>query len=481
MHPDKLEWIIEYVDKVLLNYSPDNYKMGQVEMGYSWSQFTAHILAELWISDLGNKKLKKQVSLLLTKTSYDTVKLLFVMLGKHFKWSDKNFIQTQNLVILWSSALYKDYNQPQNYNSISDQEDSRNEHTEFTLDEHREKLIKDFVNDKIKNTLIDWSKHRTIESKIKQKSWRHDSDFTMGNKPGIDLELLQHAFSAIPKINQVDDYERKYLLNLWKQITEHMVFELGSIDENSKQNDDYPSGFHLWALNRVSELVSQITPTDNIEADYFWKKILQYGYLANNWVNNFCLHYFLNNVENKDNHNNFFSQWLQMIVYANECKTWNYKRRHRENEIWESLMGVSSSMIKLWSNDDYKDFFEKVILEDIKIMDKKSLDQDIIYRVLLVLKTKPGLCVLKEGIDIINKYLYFRKTLDKLGTPEGFVRVDFEHEDTLAQTASFLWEKHRDIIGNNVLALNGFKQIILFLVANQNPIGIELQNRILMN
>tara|TARA_R110002050_G_scaffold75090_1_gene161023 strand:+ start:1044 stop:6320 length:5277 start_codon:yes stop_codon:yes gene_type:complete len=480
-YPDILEWIIEYVDKVLLDYSMDRHDMSQIGMGHSWSQFTANILAMLWPTDLNNKSLKKQIALLLTKASYDTIKILFVSLSKYLKWSDKSFIQIQNLVIIWSSILYKDYKQSQNYNSIANQEDLKTTHNDLILDEHREKLLNDFVDNKINSTLIDWSKLRTVEPKIKQRNWRHDSDFTIGNKPGIDLEMLQHAFSSIPEIEIVDDKERKYLLNLWKQITEQIVFELGNIDENTKQQEDYPNQFHIWALQKIPKLVSQIKPTDNIKADFFWKQILQYGHLASHWVDIFCLHYFLNNIENKEYHSGFFKEWKKMIAYASECKTWNYKRHYRENEIWESLMGVSSSMIKLWDNDDYIDFFKKVILEDIKLMNKKANDQDIIYKVLLVLKTKPGLYTLKEGIDIINKYLNFRKILDKIGTPDGFVRVDFEHEDALAQTTSFLWENHRDRIINNVLTLNGFKQIILFLVANQNPIGIELQRRILMH
>lgn len=479
-YQDRLEWICDYVDNALINYLPNNHEMSQAEMGYSWSHFTAYILSELWTSDLKNMKLKKLISLLLTKGSYDTIQVFFVRVSKHLKWSDINFIQVQNLVILWSIALYRDYSKTKKYNSHFDQEALIIEKSEFILDEYREILINDLVNNKIKITLIDWSKFRTIESKIKRRDWHNDDDLTIGNKSGIDLEMLQHAFSSIPKIDQVDAQERKYLLNLWKLITQQIVFELGAIDENSKQQDDYPSNFHLWALNRISEFVSQIKVTDNVEAEFFWKQILQYGYLATDWVNRFCYHYFLNNIEKAQYHAGFFKQWKQMLAYVDECKTWNYKRGYRENEIMESLMGVSSSLIELWKNDDYTDFFKKVILEDITLMNKKSYDQDIIYRLLLVLKTKQGLIILNEGIEIINKHLNYRKTLDKLGTPEGFVRVDFKHEDLMAQTASFLWEEHKVEIKNNTLTLNGFKQIILYLVAKQNPIGMELQGRILM-
>jgi len=58
------------------------------------------------------------------------------------------------------------------------------------------------------------------------------------------------------------------------------------------------------------------------------------------------------------------------------------------------------------------------------------------------------------------------------------IRVPFEYKNELAQMASHLWEKNKPTIINNPEALNNFKKIVLYLVAKQNPIGLELQNRI---
>ncbi|WP_407556498.1 sigma 54-interacting transcriptional regulator [Winogradskyella sp. 4-2091] len=473
-NPDFLEWIVEYIVSMLKNYSLDISKMPQAETGYSWSQFTANILVMLWIPDLSNKQLKRQIGILLTKARYDTIQLLFVLLSKYLKWSDENFIEIQNLAILWSTVLYRDYNSTQ-VDKVSDDE-------EFKLEKHRDRLIKEFGDDKINKILIDWSELRLIEPKEKRRG-RHYDDMTLGNKPGIDLELLQHAFSSMPKIHEANDKERKHLLNLYKQIADQLVFELGDIDENLNYQDDFPDKFHLWALENISDLVSQIKPTDTIKAEYFWKQILQYGHFASSWVIKFCFYFFLKNIENKENHNNFFKEWKLMIAYTNDCVTWSYAhgRRYRQNEIWDSLMCLSDSMTELWKTPDYLDFFKKVITEDIQLIDKKSNGQEIIYKLLLILQTKPGLHVLQQGIAIVDRYLRYRQVLDKLKVSDGFVRVDFKYEDTMAKTMCFLWENHRSTIINNVLILNGFKQIVLFLVAKQNPIGIELQSRIIMH
>lgn len=91
----------------------------------------------------------------------------------------------------------------------------------------------------------------------------------------------------------------------------------------------------------------------------------------------------------------------------------------------------------------------------------------------------PGEIVIKEGIAIITKYLNFRKEADKIGTPEGYVKVIFKHEDFLTKAISYLWENHRDKIKNDPGSLNGFKEIVMYLVGMQNPIGLELQGNLI--
>lgn len=475
-HPEILKWIIDYVNQVLLNYSFNKNDFTQAGMGYSWSAFTARILASLWANDLINKNLRKQIGLLLFKSPYDTIQLLFLSLSRYLKWSDSNFIQIQNLVILWSLALDKD-NRSSYSKSLTGK--LKDELKRFNLDNYREKILKDFINNKIDVSLINWSKLRPILPKKKKRHWDHNSDNTIGNESGLDLEMIKHAFTSFPTVDQLEGAERVYIINFWKQIINQIVFELGDIDQNSLELDDYPNQFHIWALERISKLVIELEPTDSLSAEYFWKAILQYGYFACDWIDIFFTDFFLHNIEKKETHNTFFFEWNKMILFANESKNWTSKRNYHRKEIWQSLMGLSTNVFNCWKNDDYYVFFERVVIEDIKWFKKSTHDQDIIYKIILVLKTKPGLFAVKDGIKIISRHLELRSIGDKLGTPIGYVKVDFKYEDALAQTVSLLWENHKEKINNDIEVLSNFKEIVLFLVANQNSIGLELQSRIL--
>ncbi len=476
--PEILKWIIEYIDKVLLNYSLNKFEITQSGMDHSWTAFTARILATLWVNDLTNKRLRKQIGLLLFKSPYDTIQLLFTSISEHLKWSNKDFIQIQNLVILWSLALDKD-NRSSHSNSLGGK--IRKEIKKFDMNSYCQKILNDFINNKTDSTLLNWSKLRPLVPKKKRRYWDHNSDSTIGNESGLDLEMIQHAFSSIPKITQIDGIERIYVLDFWNQIINQIVFELGEINNESQHQDEYPNSFHLWAIEGISNLVSEIKFEDNILPENFWKPIFEYGHLATEWIDRFCFYFFINNIEKKDTYNDFFNEWDKMIVFANDSKTWNFKRQqYRGKEIWESLMGLTSSILNCWKNEDYTDFFEKVVIENIKWANKNAFDQDVVFKIIRVLKMKPGIIVIKEGIEIINRHLNLRKKADSKGTPDGFVRIEFKHEDALAQTVSFLWENHKELVKNDITILNNFKEIVMFLVANQNSIGIELQNRLLI-
>ena len=475
-HPERLQWIIEYLDTVLLNYSLNKQEMNQAGMGYSWSASASKILAILWTQDLNNKNLRKLIGLLLFKSPYDSIQILFLSLSKHLKWSNPNFVQMQNLLLLWSLALYKD-NRISYLKSFNGK--IENELKKFNLNNYRDSILNNFIDNKIDTTLINWLKLQPILPKKRKRHWDHNSDNTIGNESGIDLEMIKHAFASFPTIHQLEENERAYVITFWKQVINQIVFELGDITQNSLERDDYPNQFHIWALERISKLVTQLKPTDSLSPEDFWKPIFEYGYLASYWIDIFCTHFFLHNIEEKETHSIFFDEWKKMIVFAYSCETWDSKRQYHRKEIWESLMGLTNNVFNCWKNEDYYDFFRKIVVEDIKWAQKHAFDQDVIYKVILILKTQPGINTLKEGLEIINRYLNLRKFSDKIGTPEGFVKVEFKYEDVLAQTTSYLWENYKEKINNDAEILMNFKQIVLFLVANQNTVGLELQNRII--
>jgi hypothetical protein len=495
-HPEVIGWIIEYIEQVLDGYQTDSYGRAQADIGDSWTAFTARILGILWTGKPKDKPLRKLIAQLILKSPYDTANVLFTVISKKLSWSDANFVQVQNFLILFSIGSDRNYslNSPR-YLHFNQQEEQtlvrrflkftglarfiKQESKGFHLDKYTDKILKDFISNKTPSELVIWSKLRLIIPKTRQH-WRYNDNDATGNEPGLDKKMLQHAFVSIPSLDGLIIADRKHLLIFWEQVLEQITFELGEINEQSRQHDSYPHAFDIWAMEKIARVVLDIEYEDEFTPESFWQQIFAYGYIANEWIDRFLLYYFLNGAEKKVSADRFFSELSKMIAFANEYTTWDTKRHYRGNEVWESLVGVSGSVLPWWKDEDCVAFFERLAPETIKWGQKHSYDQEVVYKILHILKTKPGKTVLKDGIAIVTKHLNFIKISDKMGTPEGYVRVGFGHEDFLAGTASHLWEYCKEQIKNDVELLNGFKEIVTFLVARQNLIGIELQERIIL-
>jgi hypothetical protein len=474
--PKTLKWIVDYMNDVLTKFSVNRHNIMQADLGHSWQAFTARILALLWVNDSANKVFRRLLGILILKSSYATLELLFTSISKYLKWSNEEFIQIQNLAILWSLALDKDNRK--DYSKATTGKIGK-EFKAFNLNKHAAAILDDFINGKTKRALLDWSELRLILPKRKRRNYGYDTDAGTGNEPCIDMEMIKHVFGSLPRLNTVDNEEREYVLSFWKQIVGQIIFELGEVTTDLQERRDSPSGFHFWAMDRIAEELSEIKPDDSFQPETYWKPIFGYGYSAGSWIDYFCMRFFTFNIAKNENHNAFFEEWLKMIANAYTSDTWRTKGRYDRKEIWEALMGLTDVIFTYWKNDDYLDFFKRVAPENIKWAQKHFGNQDTVGNIIYILKTKPGLTVIKDALQIINSYLNLRKAADQLETPKGLVRVDFKYEDSLATTSSFLWENHKQMINGDSTNLKIFKEIVTFLVARQNPIGLELQDRLL--
>lgn len=496
-HPEIINWTVTYIEQVLAGCESHSYGRTQADIGDSWTAFTARILGLLWAEEPKDKRLRGLIGQLVLKSSYDTLSVLFIVLSKRLNWADANFVQLQNFLILHSIGSDRNYalNSPRSL-YFEEQEEketiivrflkftrlikfTKKEKNGFDFLKYNEDILKEFINDKTSRILADWSKLRLVRPKTR-RHWRYNDSDTVGNEPGLNKEMLQHAFAYLPPVTELNDTDRKHVLMFWHQMLKQIIFELGEINEQSRQHENYPHTFDIWAMEKIARTVLDIEPNDGFTPESFWQPILAYGHLANEWIDNFLLYYFLSGAEKRLSSDRFFTELSKMIMFANECPNWDAKRHYRGKEVWEALVGVSGSVLPWWNDVDTIDFFKRLAPETIKWGQKRSYDQDVIYKILYILKTKPGETVLKDGIAIVTKHLNFIKISDKIETPKGYIRDSFRHEDFLAGTASHLWEHFKEQIKSDPELLNGFKEIVTYLVARQNLIGIELQTRVIL-
>ncbi|MDM1086395.1 AAA family ATPase [Myroides odoratimimus] len=496
-HPEFTDWTISYVKQVLDGYACNFYSKTQADIGDSLEAFIARILGILWTENVRDKQLRRLVGQVVLKVPYSAVSVLFTVIFKKLNWSDENFVQVQNLLIQFSMGSYRDYSLKSSiqYNNLSKEEEVtvwkrflkfvnlsqfiKGETKEFNLEIYSDKILKDFVDNKTPTELISWSQIGIHYPKLMQYLKYSQEDIKeKGFK--CDKYMLSYSLSAMPDIEGLVVSDRKYLLVFWEQIVEQLIFDFGDINGQIKKEDKYPDKFDSWALEKIAKVVLDIKQDDEKTSESFWKPIFDYGYLASSWIEQFLLYYFCFGVEGKVREDRFFVELIKMIAFANDCIRWEKDQYNRGKKMWESLVGVSDITLKYWKNEDNTVFYQRLVPETIKWGQKHSYDQDVVYKILYILKTKPGETVLREGIEIVTKHLNLIKHSDKIEVLEGYVRVNFKYEDFLAGTVSYLWENYKKDIKRDEELLNNFKEIITFLVARQNLIGLELQERVIM-
>ncbi|SCY13939.1 hypothetical protein SAMN02927916_1238 [Flavobacterium anhuiense] len=474
-YPEIKEWTITFIEKALKNYQPLPNSFYQTDMEDSWSSFASRILASVWSEDLNNKQVRTLIAELVLKCPFDNLSILFNETAKYVSWSESDFVQLQNLVVLVALGRDKDYSAKLPNYGI---ERPAIEQKPFDFNKIAEEIIQDFICSRIESKLIDWSQLREIKSK-NNGSWDFN-DQNFEKRPGINKVMLHHAFVVAPDLEGLSQEDRRHLCQLWRQMLEQMLFERGQIQENFSHRSEYPDEFDIWILGRISRIVLDIEEGDNLIGEELWKPFFEYGPQMAEWIVVFIENYFIKNIEREDKKNVFYKCWISMIEFAESCETWKRDRYYSGKDINQALLSINETMINWWNNDKYAFFYDKAILEVIKWGQKNRFDQDVVYRILLLLKTTPGLNFIKEGLDIVNRYLALSRIGDKIGPPKEYVKREFKYEHSLAGTASFLWENCSSQIKADNEVLKGFKEIVTYLVSRQNPIGLELQERILL-
>jgi len=486
-NPDFLTWTINYTGKILLQFNANLREQHIGNMGLSWMSFVVEFVPILWIENPNNKQLRKLISTCLFKSNYQEVQSLFSNIAKLLKWSEPQFIQVQNLAILKSIALTKHYKEieKRRFNPIGKKQKNirkfiskigleklfykNSAYGLFNINTCIEKHQKDFVAGKISLIPINWKELRLI-TKLNNRN-RFNSNVEIGNRKesGIDTELIHHAFRTIPKIDKnISDNDYAFILSFWDKVMNQIIFELGDITINATLLQDRPNDFINWAFDQLTILILDIR--NEAEAEKYWKPILQYGVTATHWVELFTDSFYNMNIDRKEKYDRFFRERNKMIEFAEISKFWN-ESDYDGQDIWKSLLGLSDIEFISWKYD-YKDFWEKGKSQVILWLKNNSENRQIIETLIHLINTKSGIILYKDGLPII---------LSHIVNKQNGKSTNSDFDEKLAQTISYLWENVEDELRNDEPIFKTYKEILTYLVSKQNSIGIELQNRLILN
>jgi len=458
----KYEWCLNYLINLIAN--PPAHAQFDSEHSvakFHWDCFAGTALPYFWVEQLDSKEIKEGIALLAASYHYTAVSTLFQTCFDLRSKLNEKFNQLQHLIFNIGSAKWK-------YFEVRYQEKPSFNYNDWLKNE-----TKSFAEDKINSIVPHWSENVIPfeEGLYKEQVSRRNKK--RKNKPGLDTTLIKAAYQHLPLLsNARDNSERTEWISFWQEAMTHVLNGVGKQEKDFEELEGVPSEWDYWVIGRIAILCVELDEKEKPEL--FWKPILELGGYAHYLVEHFLDDLFTYGPR-MAKPDNFLKVWHSMLDYGFSSPKWDFESKKYSSwtlgDLWWRLMGldISKSNIK---EEEIKNILSKTE-KHLDIWSEKYLSN---HRCALKF-----IYFLSEGIGEqfrLKGLISLNKAIDKLDSYHFWSYRSDSTEKALASLLNLCWTTRKDELKADKDSFNAFKHILSILVARQNTIALELQDRI---
>jgi len=166
----------------------------------------------------------------------------------------------------------------------------------------------------------------------------------------------------------------------------------------------------------------------------------------------------------------------EMVEYTYSSPAWTTKHIDRFSDFRICVMGFHSWMNDVWKHD-YSAFTSAAEPIYKKWFNKKQLNPFVIDSLLGFITTPSGKFMLKDGLRFLTVFFQLSLHQSQQKAPDGMIWVGHkELDDKLALALSALWQYYPDALKADKESYVFYRELIQYLIAMKNVVGIELQN-----
>jgi len=304
-----------------------------------------------------------------------------------------------------------------------------------------------------------------------RKTHKHAEAFYI--QPLIDETLLSYAFKDILLPGQArTPRERAKWLLFWEEALE---CELGSVrlidrENHVVYNDDIQSRelclHDQWFTFKLAEILLELHPHE--EPSRLWRQILESGPSAYQWIEHFFLGWLRNGLHNAHTER-FISEWKSMISHAAALPYWRDREicwRHGDR-FWLHLMGFGQYQRTFWHTGHAR-VIESMVDEYARYVPEHLTSS---------LFTNSFLRWLQVPSAARVRPLALIWVLDVAQTADEYWWEREENTKILAEIMNVCWKEDKTAITSDSEAGRSFKKLLSILVKRQNPLAMDLQER----
>lgn len=468
VHPEYYSSIKEFCVTLINKEIKKNNEFDRPGTNHDWNIFLAMIAPKLWQDDEKDLNCRTLMAGVCLQFTNETVQKLFSETSKLIQWSEPSFIQLQNLILRFSAEYHKFAGNRRS--------------GEVSFQPTKEQLVKAYREDTISRKPEDWSELRAKEKK-KTKGKRYQQNFDTHDDftrdAGLHTEVIKHIFDALPDLKSArSQAERSHILYLFKQAITQVVYELGEIKESSKEIDQYPDKFNLLVVQKVPWVIALLN--DEEQPDAFWKPIFSYGYIAQRWIDIYCTHFFLANIQKPERYDKMVRLLEQMVEFAKINLAWQTKHIKRSEDFRLCVIGMQTNLITIWT-DDFSTFMEKAGVIYRNWFLKNKINPFAVSALLDFVITRSGEFIIKDAFVIFKAFFGLGQLYAQSKSPAGYVFIGTpNHDRKLATVLDYIWKNKKSILKSDKSCFKIFRDLVEYLVAQKNTAAIELQNELVM-
>jgi len=483
-HPERAAWSRNQIVNTIM--APPESVGFDTEVDASewhWHSFCAAAIPYLWARDASSTELRECVALMALDHHYRTVGSLFRACHAERCRLGDQFIKLQALLRYWAleriplrrreDALNGGYvlhpDQRRSFRAIMDLGDDL---LAKLLSESFLKMVEAFVDDTLAVVLPPLGDGAVPEPA--PRFGRPNQHERRRNGYAIDIQLIQWAYSYLPALDLAEDQqERAEWIALWKEILECLLQTLrpASEEDRDKEVDGTPYEVDGWILRSISILVPQMDTAERPEQ--LWQPILDLGWQAHHWVENFLSGFFTYNLRRTADatfRSAFVQVWSSMIDYADASPGWNHLSGSPGWHIgdnWENLMGLSWSFTYPW------DYMSQPVLTEMR----EKFEQ-------FCAKHLRGDRMVKKMLRLLCSSAAQQIRLPALLWIEPHFRPDTpdkqaEADEQLGLLLAECWQGHQEELRHLPEVFDCFMRLVKFLADRQSPLALEIQNRVI--
>jgi hypothetical protein len=488
-HSDRLDWCREMILDTIENPPPSSGFDTEVDASdIRWHSFCAEALPSLWLHNLSAPRLRRCAMLMALDHHYTTIGILTRACFRQRRALGDEYVRLHAVLRHWARErpdLWEREDELLNDNFILRREARRSFRDISALDaEVRDQLLSDKFRQTLDAFLVG-TLAASLPSLIDRGQpprpvpvFNHPLEHErLRIRYDLDTELLQAMYSFLPAIDTAQEYgERAEWIEQWRELLSCLLRTLAPLtpEDRGKEVDGMPYSFDRWVLNSVAILITQMTPQERPEL--LWRPILDLGWEAHHWVEEF-LSGFLSHIPaetatDADYRSQIIDLWSAMIAYADESPSWNHQPDLHDwhlHDNWKQLMGCGGLFLLPW-REPYKPLLEGMSEFLRSYCERRIVGGDIMASFIQLLR-KPA----SERLRI--------RSLSWLEPKFANAGDNFWNKTQAQSQLSILlaesWQEQQDELRRDPKAFACFRRLVKMLTDRQDPLAMEIQNRII--